>query len=84
MKYELACLGLRKPTIWVSDQVDTNQAVQPLKIVRSLKFRETWHANLCCKNKGTDQLCSYCTADLCLLFLHMPVVCFMMQGSDIS
>ena len=23
---------------------------------------------MCSENKGTDQLCSYCTADLCLCF----------------
>ena len=30
---------MRKQTIWVSDQVDTNRPVQSLKIARSLKFR---------------------------------------------
>ena len=30
---------MRKLTIWVSDQVDTNRPVQSQKITRSLKFR---------------------------------------------
>ena len=25
----------------------------------------------CSENKGADQLCSYCTADLCLCFSHI-------------
>ena len=29
------------------------------------------------KNKGDDQLCSYCTADLRLCFSHMQNVCFL-------
>ena len=33
---------------------------------------------LCSKNKGTDQLCSYCTAGLRLCFLHMHAVGFLM------
>ena len=30
------------------------------------------------ENKGADQLCSYCTADLHLCFLPMHVVVFIM------
>ena len=50
---------------------DTNQAVQPLKMVRNLKF---WNLKieglyyLCSENKGADQLRSYCTADQQLCF----------------
>ena len=50
---------------------DTNRAVQPQRIVRGLKFRISEIEGLyylCSKNKGPDQLCSYCTADLPLCF----------------
>ena len=30
--------GVRKPTIWILSRSDTNQAVQPLKMARGLKF----------------------------------------------
>ena len=50
---------------------DTNKAVQPQKMARSLKFRilevEEMY-NLFSKNKGADQLRSYCAADLRLCF----------------
>ena len=50
---------------------DTNKAVQLQKLTRKLKFpikiEETLYY-LWGKNKGTDQLCSYCTADLHLGF----------------
>ena len=44
--------------------LDTNQAVQAQKIVRSLKFwilDEEGFYYQCSENKGADQLCSYCT-----------------------
>ena len=50
---------------------DTNQAVQPQKMVRDFKF---WIKEvkglycLCSENKGADQLCGYHTADLRLCF----------------
>ena len=50
---------------------DTNRTVQPQKIVRGLKFRiqkEEGLYYLCSENKGADQLCGYCTADLRLCF----------------
>ena len=50
---------------------DTNWPVQSQKQARSLKFRireeETLYF-LWRENKGADQLCSYCTADLRLCF----------------
>ena len=50
---------------------DTNQPVQSQKTARSFKFQileeEELHY-LCSENKGADQLCSYCTADLRLCF----------------
>ena len=50
---------------------DTNRLVQSQKIARSLKFRLMEEEELyypCSENKGADQLCSYCTADLRLSF----------------
>ena len=34
----------------------------------------------CSENKGADQLCSYCTADLRLCFEHMQIVGFLIIG----
>ena len=50
---------------------DTNRPVDLQKMARSLKFRiyeeeEMYYA--CSENKGADQLCSYCTADLAFVF----------------
>ena len=46
---------------------DTNRAVQPQKIARNFKFRihevEELYC-LCSKNKGSDHLCGYRTADM--------------------
>ena len=50
---------------------DTNQPVQLQKMARTLKFwmvREEELYYPCSENKGADQLCSYCTADLRLYF----------------
>ena len=64
-------LGVRKPKIWVLSRSDTNRAVQSQKMVRGLKF---WIKKVeelyfpCSKNKGADQLCSYCEVDLRLCF----------------
>ena len=51
--------------IWVSNHVRHKPAVQSQKQARSLKFQieEEGLHYLCSKNKGADQLCSYCTAD---------------------
>ena len=59
---------------------DTNQAVQSQNKATSLKLwiyveKELFYP--CGKNKGSDQLCSYCTS--ASLFLHMQTVCFLMQ-----
>ena len=64
-------LVVRKPVFGVSDQANTNQAVQPHKMARGLKFRiyaEEGLYYLCGKNKGADQLRGYRTADLRLRF----------------
>ena len=54
-----------------STRSDTNKAVQPQKKARGLKFRIQDIEGLyylCSENKGADQLCGYCTADLHLNF----------------
>ena len=50
---------------------DTKRPVQLQKMARSLKIKiyddEELHYP-CSENKDADQLCSYCTADLCICF----------------
>ena len=73
---------MRQPTVWVSDQVDTNRPVQSQKIARSLKFLMKEEEGLHyphSKTKGADQLCSYHEARLRLCFSHMQFVGFLMQ-----
>ena len=51
--------------MWFQDRSDRNQAVQSQKQARSLKFQiqeEEELYYLYSKNKGADQLCSYCEA----------------------
>ena len=64
---------MRKP-------VFTNQAVQPHKMARGLKFRiyevEGSHYP-CSENKGADQLRGYREADLRLWFSHMQKADFL-------
>ena len=65
-------LSLRKPTIWVYDQVDTNWAVQSQKIARSLKFRMKEEEGLyypCRENKGAGQISFAVTAKLVCAFV---------------
>ena len=38
---------------------------------------------LCCESKEADQLCSYCTADLCLCFRQSIFSVFLCMGSSI-
>ena len=62
---------MRKPTFWFRTWSDTNQAVQSQKIATGLKFRIQKVGGLyylCSENKGADQLCGYCEADLRLCF----------------
>ena len=62
---------MRKPTFWFPTRSDTNQAVQPQKMARGLKFQIKKVGGLyyqCSENKGADQLCSYREADLRLCF----------------
>ena len=54
-----------------STRCDTNRPVQSQKQARCLKFWHLVEVELyypSSENKGTDQLCSYCTADLRLCF----------------
>ena len=62
---------MRKPTIWVLTRSDTNESGQLQNVARNLKFRikkveELYYPYS--KNKGADQLRSYCEADLRLCF----------------
>ena len=62
---------MRKPTFWFPTRSDTNQAVQPQKMARGLKFQIKKVGGLyyqCSENKGADQLCGYREADLRLCF----------------
>ena len=73
--------GVRKPTIWILTRSDTNQAVQPLKMARGLKFRilkVEGSYYLCSENKGADQIRGYREADLRLFFSHMQNFGFLM------
>ena len=60
-----------KPTMWFSKRSNTNRAAQVQKMARGWKFcikkvEEMYYP--CSENKGTDQLHSYCEADLRLCF----------------
>ena len=64
-------LNARKPVFGFPTRSDTNQPVHSQKEARGLKFRSNEDEELvypCSENKGTDQLCSYCTADLRFCF----------------
>ena len=73
-------LVMRKPT-----RSHTNQAVQPQKMARGLKFR-IWEEkelhNPCGENKGADQLRSYREADLRLCFRICEKPVFSRHGSN--
>ena len=62
---------MRKPRIWILTRSNTNQAVQPHKMARGLKFRIKELEGLYYlfgENKGADQLRGYREADLRLCF----------------
>ena len=64
-------LVVRKPFSGFPTRSHANQAVQPQKMARGLKFRILEVEGLYyphSENKGADQLCSYCAADLRLCF----------------
>ena len=76
---------MRKPVFGVSDQVDTNRAVEPQKMVRDLKFRILVVEGLhypCSENKGADQLRGYREADLRLYFRICKKPVFSRRGSN--
>ena len=78
---------MRKPTILVPTRSDTNRSVQSQKQARSLIFRICEEEELyypCSENKGADQLCSYCTADLYLCFRLCELLVFSFGGSNTS
>ena len=77
-------LVLRKPVFGVSDQSDTNRAVQPQKMARGLKFRLYVVEGLyypCSENKGADQLRGHREADLRLCFRICKKPVFSRRGS---
>ena len=77
---------MRKPTFWFPTWADTNQAVQPQKMARGLKFRIKKVEKLyylCSENKGADQLCGYRKADLRLCFRICKSLVFSSRGSYI-
>ena len=58
---------MRKPTMWILTRSDTNQAGQPLKVARGLKFcikevEVLYYPSS--ENKDADQLRGYRGADL--------------------
>ena len=66
---------MRKAVFGVQTRSDINRPVQLQKMARSLEFQiyegvELYYPNS--ENKGADQLCSYCKADLglCLRIMH--------------
>ena len=73
-----------KPTFSFPTWSNTNQAVQPQKMARGLKFR-IWKVEglyyLCSENKGADQLRGYREADLRLCFRICKTLVFSRGGS---
>ena len=62
---------MRKPTMWFLTRSDTNQAVQPIRMARGLKFYILEVEVLfypSSENKDADQLRGYREADLRLCF----------------
>ena len=55
--------------MWFPDRTDTNRTVQAQKMVRGWKFSRKRTIRIA-KNKGADQLRSYCEPDLRLCFSH--------------
>ena len=71
--------------MWFRNRSDTNQAVQSQKQARSLKFwiyEEEELYYLCRENKGSDQLRSYCKADLRFYFLIYADSFFLSRGDS--
>ena len=76
-------LCVRKPTIWVPSRSDTlNRPVQSQIEISDFRRRRIYYP--CSENKGADQLCSYCTADLRLCFRLCKLLVFPCGGSNSS
>ena len=77
---------MRKPVFGVSDKSNTNQAVQPQKMARGLKFHIYKVEGLFypySETNGADQLrSSYCAADLRLCFHICKMQVFSQRGSN--
>ena len=75
-------LCMRKPTIRFPNRSETNRSVQSQKQARCSKFRVKEDEGLYylrSENKGADQLCSCCTADLRLCFHLCKLLVFLMR-----
>ena len=73
-----------KPTMWFPNRSDTNRPVHLQKQARSLKFWSEVEEELYYRSsekKGTDQLRSYCEADLRLCFRLCRLLVFPCGGS---
>ena len=74
-----------KQTMWFPNRSDTNRSVQSQKRASILKFRIQVEEELyypSSENKGADQLCSYCEADLRLCFRLGRLLVFPCGGSN--
>ena len=60
---------MRKPVFRLPTSSETNQAVQPQKMVKA--YLTSRGIVLCSKNNSADQLLGYHVADLWLFFSHM-------------
>ena len=77
---------VRKQTMWFPNRSETNRPVQAQKRARSLKFWFEVEEELrypSSENKDTNQLHSYCEADLCLCFRLCRLLVFPRGGSYI-
>ena len=78
---------MRKPTMWILTRSDTNQAGQPLKVARGLKFcikevEVLYYPSS--ENKDADQLRGYCEADLRPCFRICKTLVFSRGGSIVT
>ena len=74
---------MRKPAIWFANRCDINLAVQAQKMARGWKFWIEKEEKLNRENKGTDQLRSYCEADLRLCFRICEMLFFSCRGTNL-
>ena len=78
------CREARKPVFGASDQVRHKPAYAATEDGRKLKILDLGRRGIvlfCSENKGADQLCSYCTADLRLCFRIGKIPVFSKRGS---